>query len=279
VEVFTSNRVNSGEKVRQRQHHCDILPVLLSGCERGDRVRQSALGAIWAEEAMHRGYALVKLSSHFLARPQTSLAWPYAHMIEMALARDLAEQYKTLSSSCDADHLPCKQIVNDVLHGIVALFGYRSGVTVETDLQEVSLTGRTRSALAFAASELVTNAVLHAFPHQMGGHIIVTMHYFGSTHAILRVKDDGIGFTNGMPDRRAGIVAGLAVILNGDLRYGRVNGWTSTELEFPTTDIKEISEMYMTECKLPASAPLPDDRAFPVWTAGSRRTSRADIGA
>jgi two-component sensor histidine kinase len=58
------------------------------------------------------------------------------------------------------------------------------------------------TSLALIVVELITNAVKHAFPDRIGGHIEVAVASHGA-RAELRVADDGIGFPN-VPTRSSG---------------------------------------------------------------------------
>ena len=57
----------------------------------------------------------------------------------------------------------------------------------------------------------------------------------GPKSACLRVADNGVGFTASAPNLDYGLAAGLAGLLEADLTYDRVAGWTIAEISFPVS--------------------------------------------
>jgi two-component sensor histidine kinase len=115
-----------------------------------------------------------------------------------------------------------------------SLFGGPANITLETNIEEAWLPAYKRRALVLAASELVSNALLHAFWGRTAGKIEVGLTAQDST-ACLRVADNGRGFTDASPNLDYGVGAGLAALLEADIAYDRVAGWTIAEIEFPLT--------------------------------------------
>jgi two-component sensor histidine kinase len=105
-------------------------------------------------------------------------------------------------------------------------------------LQPLMLAGEERRALLLVASELVMNAMRHAFVGRQSGALWVTLHWDQTSgEGVLTVADDGIG-----PDGIAtgaghghGIVHGLADVLAGTVTWRRslVLGGTEAVLRLP----------------------------------------------
>jgi two-component sensor histidine kinase len=93
--------------------------------------------------------------------------------------------------------------------------------------------------LGLIASELVSNALRHAFPGGRGGVVRVTLASAGDGRLSLTVEDDGVGRPP-EGERTAGqepplglwIVRTLAAQLRGDVSYHSKNGFSFTVM-FP----------------------------------------------
>jgi len=106
-------------------------------------------------------------------------------------------------------------------------------VIVEVKIEDVSLPAYKRRALVLAAAELVNNALLHAFAGRAAGLIEVGLTISGRQTACLRVADNGAGFTTFPPNLGCGVAAGLSDLLEAELVYDRLAGWTIAEIAFP----------------------------------------------
>jgi hypothetical protein len=205
----------------------DLLGVLLAAAfplhDRGCEV----LRPLWTEEAMHRAYSFVRLvdtrKSHRTPIAQT----------EDAIASDLAFSFRNLTSGAERDVQPCASVLRNVTTGLGALFGGPVNISVETKIEDVWLPAYKRRALVLAAAELVSNALLHAFRGRSTGMIEVSLTALGPTSACLHVGDNGNGFIEASPNLECGVGAGLAGLLEADLAYDRIAGWTIAEIEFP----------------------------------------------
>jgi two-component sensor histidine kinase len=105
-------------------------------------------------------------------------------------------------------------------------------VTCHADPLEVGL--EQAAPLALIVTELLTNALKHAFPDARTGTIALTLRTQGA-NAVLRVSDDGVGLASPKPAaRRSGLrlAERLAQQLDGTLTIEPGPG-TSFRLEFP----------------------------------------------
>jgi two-component sensor histidine kinase len=211
----------------------DLLGVLIAStfplAGRGCRV----LRPLWAEEAMHRAYSFVRLIDTRSRHSECSDEDSIIAQVDDVIACGLALCFKDLTAGDERDVLPCFAVLRDVLTGLGALFGGPADITVEINIEEVWLPAYKRRALVLAASELVSNALLHAFRGPTAGKIEVGLTVQDPTAACLRVADNGCGFTDSSPNLDFGVGAGLAGLLEADLTYDRVAGWTIAEIEFP----------------------------------------------
>jgi two-component sensor histidine kinase len=165
---------------------------------------------------------------------------------ERALADDLALAYQSLPHADEAQVLDCSAILRRVAVDLGALFG--SGgrqLYVNANTECILLQVYKRRALVLLANELVANAILHAFHGRCSGRIDVSLRHLGNGQARLRVADDGIGFSGGLPNFRAGVAAALAGLLEADVRYEAISGWTTVaDVVFPALSApwEEVSE-------------------------------------
>jgi two-component sensor histidine kinase len=73
-------------------------------------------------------------------------------------------------------------------------------VKVRLALEEVELVPERAIPCGMLVSELVTNALKHAFPGERRGSLLVRLERVRPTRLQLVVEDDGIGLASGFPD-------------------------------------------------------------------------------
>ena len=195
----------------------------------------AVLQPLWAEEAIHRAYVMLQLMSGLRRRrSRQRKARPIASW-KRALANDLALAYQSLPHADEAQVLDCSAILSRVAVDLGALFG--SGgrqLYVNATAECILLQIYKRRALVLLASELVANAILHAFHGRCSGRIDVSLRHLGNGQARLRVADDGIGFSGGLPNFRPSVAAALAGLLEANVRYEAISGWTTVaDVVFP----------------------------------------------
>jgi hypothetical protein len=201
-----------------------VIEILLTAACPGKNAGPPVLWPIWAEEAMHRSAAIMRLLH---TRPH--------HTTDLAVAQDLAGLFRSLDAPSAQEVVPCSTLLRNIVTNLVALSG-EPDIALATNIQRLHLPAYKRRALVLGTVELVTNALLHAFPGRTAGHIDVSLTMLGSARAWLEVKDNGIGFRNGQPNLGCGIAAGLADLLEAGLAYFRGNATTTAEVVFPVND-------------------------------------------
>jgi two-component sensor histidine kinase len=73
--------------------------------------------------------------------------------------------------------------------------GVGERVSVALQLEDVELMPERAIPCGLVVSELVTNALKHAFPGQRRGNLLVSLERLPAERLRLTVKDDGVGFT------------------------------------------------------------------------------------
>ncbi|HYZ64816.1 MAG TPA: ATP-binding protein, partial [Acetobacteraceae bacterium] len=154
---------------------------------------------------------------------------------ELLLARDLRDQFRSLSLLQDQEDVACPKQLRAVAVNLVALFGRAiADIEIGTEIERLSLRGYQWRALVLAANELVANALLHGFAGRSRGRIDVSLRRLDRSRACLTVADDGVGFQSALPGPRGGVAGGLAKLLEADLTYHRTEGGgTLARIAFP----------------------------------------------
>jgi signal transduction histidine kinase len=194
------------------------------------------LDSLWASEAINRAAAMLRLLELRQRRDSGGVS-PLAVRADYTLALDLAELFQSLTLGDEQTLVPCSGVLRGIVADIDALFGVTAGdVAVRTRIERISLPACKRRALVLAASELVVNALLHAFRGRTGGRILVGLNALGPDRARLSVVDDGVGFPAGTRNVSIGVAADLANLLGATVSYCRTNGCTTAEIIFLTAD-------------------------------------------
>jgi two-component sensor histidine kinase len=193
---------------------------------------------VWMEEAMHRAANLRHLAAN-IGRLHKRDNWtPDDQPRAARRAAELLDAYEALDVADDATR-SCAPDLANIVGGLVETFGYAVGsVVLLLEVQPVELAADRRRALLLAASELVINALRHAFPGRRSGMLKVSLQYDPQEgEATMRVADNGVG-PNGIATARGmgcSIIRGLAEVLDGSIVWRRSASFGGTEavLSFP----------------------------------------------
>ena len=112
--------------------------------------------------------------------------------------------------------------------------GYGRSITMRYDLEPLEIDREQAMPLGLITNEVVSNAAKYAFPEGKPGEILVELKSAGDGHAMLRVKDNGIGFDTNGPSSGMGsrLVEGFTSQMQGKMTY-KIESGTSFELVFP----------------------------------------------
>jgi two-component sensor histidine kinase len=154
--------------------------------------------------------------------------------VEYALARDLAETYRSLLTAGEEEIVSCSALFREIVLNLGALFGSGCNVAVRVVTELLNLPAYKRRALVLCTSELVINALMHAFADGSGGRVDVCLRLQNSDLWSLRVADNGVGFRGRYPDTEFGVAGSLARLLEAELTYCRSTGGIKiAEVVFP----------------------------------------------
>jgi two-component sensor histidine kinase len=211
----------------------DLLGLLLQAAYSAESTGRLVLAPLWAEEGMHRAYAMLRLFDRRAKRHRHRARNGFTARVECALAHSLASAYRSLATAEEEELVQCATLLREVALNLGALFG--SGIVVKTLIERLHLPAYKRRALVLSASELTINALTHAFPAAARDRRIeVSLRQVDEKRACLRVADNGYGFGARRPDTATSIAGGLADLVEADLTYGRTAHWTTiAEIVFP----------------------------------------------
>lgn len=133
--------------------------------------------------------------------------------------------------------------IDEYIYDIVAyLFSFvnKSEIRYSLDVDPVSIEMDKAIPMGLILTELVFNALKHAFPGEGEGKVSVSLHRAEKKNVILKVWDNGVGLGENTPIRKSGslglqLVSSLTGQLKGSMEIEE-SGGTSFILTFPTQD-------------------------------------------
>lgn len=111
--------------------------------------------------------------------------------------------------------------------------GYGSAVEIECQLAPVDVAPDQALPLGLIVNEVVSNAFKHAFPDGRTGLITLKLEVTEAGYAVLRVRDNGVGYQPGKPTSMGSLlIRGLAQQIDGNYEFRNEDG-TLFVLKFP----------------------------------------------
>jgi two-component sensor histidine kinase len=134
----------------------------------------------------------------------------------------------------DSHRIDFGAYLNDLARSLVTSYAMEDRVTVRVVTGEAWLALNAAVPLSLIATEVVTNALKHAFPDGRTGAIDVRFVDRGSEGSLLEIRDNGVGLAE--PASRSGLGLGLvrrlAGQLNGEVSFEHRDG-ASFSLRLP----------------------------------------------
>jgi len=151
--------------------------------------------------------------------------------------RSMALIHERLYQSSDLSRVEFSQYLRNL--AIHLFHSYQidsSRVHLTMDAEEVFLNINTAIPCGLIVNELISNALKHAFPNGRNGEVAIELHQIEGDGYCLRVRDNGVGFPEGLDFRQTGtlgmqIISTLVSQIDGRLDFQSQNG-TSFILEF-----------------------------------------------
>jgi PAS domain S-box-containing protein len=150
--------------------------------------------------------------------------------------RSVSELYSILSLSGSAIEVQLDEYCVSVADGIIKL---SDTISLGAEVESMRISAKDAIPVGLMLTELITNAIKHAFPNGRKGSVTVSLRKKGDA-AILDVSDDGCGLGDGftLPDRSGTglkLILDLAKQLGGDFQIENREAGTRCRLEFPLT--------------------------------------------
>ena len=211
------------------------LSILIGASRVDTRHDDGELQPIWANEAISRAYNMVLLFDALERKVPARTCHQHILLAELRHSRNLAEIFKAISAPSDPALFSCSFGLRGIGASLVELFGPTVGdLELQTWIEPITLPDHKRRALLLAVSELVINALRHAFSGREGGLITVGLNRRRSSYAEFSIEDDGSGMAMG-GSMRMGIASDLVSLLDTELAYhSRAGHGTCVTMAFPT---------------------------------------------
>jgi two-component sensor histidine kinase len=143
--------------------------------------------------------ALLRLQARRVSAPEARTA------LEESMRRvsSIALVHETLSVSVD-EEVDFDAVVDRLLVMLSEVMGSAGRITVRRTGSFGDVSADAATALVLVLTELVQNALEHAFPHARSGAVQVGAER-ASGRLTVTVSDDGVGLPNGVPEERLGL--------------------------------------------------------------------------
>jgi len=154
-----------------------------------------------------------------------------------SLAMGMARIHELLYSTEDYARIDFSVYIRELIKSVLKLYpGMGGRVNVEYSLDNLYLNTDTAIPVSLIINELVSNALIHAFPHGRKGIVAISMKQVGKGEFLMEINDDGVGVPD--PDGNAysktlglNLVRTLIENLNGSIKV-KVNGGTRITIRF-----------------------------------------------
>lgn len=243
-EFVLASVVDITERKRAEQNREDLLGqlgALNAELEHRVRDRTSQLTAalkereVLLQEVHHRVKnnlqiisSLIKLQIRKIedVDDRTGLEECRRRVVTIALIHEQLYQAKDYSEVPFSDYV--KRLVSHVFH---ATSGTQAMVTLDVQVDDISLPVDKAIPCGLILNELITNALKHAFPAGRRGSIRITLQHASASDVTLAVSDDGVGAPHEMA-QTGSLSLGMRLIemlvkqIHGRLEISRTDGMT-----------------------------------------------------
>jgi PAS domain S-box-containing protein len=101
--------------------------------------------------------------------------------------------HETLYKETEYSHVQFKKYTESLINYLVHVYDF-SGITINEDIEDCTLSLDVGTSCGMIIIELVTNSIKYAFPNGGTGEINVSLTSNGSNEYCLKISDSGIGF-------------------------------------------------------------------------------------
>lgn len=151
--------------------------------------------------------------------------------------QSMSRVHESLYESSDLSSIDIERYISSLIDDLVHLYDTSGRVSYELDIDELHLDINRAVPFGLILNEVVTNALVHAFPGEKGGVLRIELHLGSNGAVYTRVTDDGVGLPEQYDEEELSDSLGLELItilteqLGGTHRVTGDEG-TSFELDF-----------------------------------------------
>lgn len=211
-----------------------------------ERARVEAL----LQESNHRiGNSLATVSSLLGLQLTRSPSAEVREALEAAQSRvqAIASGHRRLRLGADLETANAAEFLTAVTEDLQATQVGARKVTLDADIDPLTINARDATTLGIIVGELVINALKHAFTDEQGGRIRVGLRPHAGGGVVLEVEDDGNGMPAGAEHNDQGlggtIIRQLSRQYGGEVRYeARAGGGTTVSVVLPELHIATSAE-------------------------------------
>jgi PAS domain S-box-containing protein len=158
--------------------------------------------------------------------------------------RSMALIHERLYQSSDLSRIEFSQYLQNLATHLFHFYQVDSSrIRLSMDTEEIFLNINTAIPCGLIVNELVSNALKYAFPNGRNGEVTLELHRIMGDGYVLRVKDDGVGFPEGLDFRRTDSLGMQIVVTLVNQIDGRLDlqsqGGTSFTIEFNDLERKK----------------------------------------
>ena len=157
----------------------------------------------------------------------------------------IAMVHERLSKSDDLGSVDFPGYARNLTEQLVrSYFPHSQDVQLRFDVAAIPLRLKTAIPCGLIINELVTNSLRYAFPDQRQGEILIRFGQLDEHHLRLTVRDNGVGFPEGLDFRKTStlgltLVTGLTEQLGGTVAMRNHTG-TEFNISFPSDHYRPI---------------------------------------
>ena len=184
-------------------------------------LEQQRIDAVLRETGHRIGNSLATVSSLLALQSLRTPSDNVREALEAARHRvhAIASSHRRVRSGQEGEIIPTDEFLPAVIDDLSSNLTARDRIVISSHVEAIPMTTRYATTLAILLSELVTNAIKHAFIGKAGGEIVVRLERLDGV-AVLSVTDDGIGMPNVPPASASGL--GLVLVKQLAGQFGGV---------------------------------------------------------
>ncbi len=170
------------------------------------------------QDTNHRiGNSLATVSSLLALQMMRSKSDEVRDALEAARQRvhAIASAHRRLRLGDDLESACAEEFLSSVIEDIVKTQTDNGRIAIRGEIEPLTMSARDATTVGILASELITNALKHAFPDGRRGSVLVSLFRDSDGIPTLRISDDGIGMQMDQGEGEKGLGSAIVRQLSG----------------------------------------------------------------